>query len=176
MFNMPKKEEIVENEEEEKQPIFEENNDDNVEEKKEEIEKSEPIDIPNPKNKRTKTMTDKAQKQLNDARLKSIATRKANALKKKQEKEQKELTNQKYINEIDTLRKQLDEMKNRPQQEKIVEKIVYKEKEDNDNYKFSLDDLEFYANEKIKKLKEMEDEVKFKRKEQMRNKYMYNLR
>ena len=67
-------------------------------------------------------------------------------------------------------------MKNRPQQEKIVEKIVYKEKEDNDNYKFSLDDLEFYANEKIKKLKEMEDEVKFKRKEQMRNKYMYNLR
>jgi hypothetical protein len=173
MFNMPKKEEIVENEEEEKQPIFEENNDDNVEEKKE-IEKSEPIDIP--KTKRTKTMTDKAQKQLNDARAKSIATRKAIALKKKQEKEQKELTNQKYINEIDTLKKQLEEMKNRPQQEKIVEKIVYKEKEDNDNYKFSLDDLEFYANEKIKKLKEMEDEVKFKRKEQMRNKYMYNLR
>lgn len=170
---MPKKEEIVENEEEEKQPIFEENNDDNVEEKKE-IEKSEPIDIP--KTKRTKTMTDKAQKQLNDARKRSIETRKANALKKKQEKEQKELTNQKYINEIDTLKKQLEEMKNRPQQEKIVEKIVYKEKEDNDNYKFSLDDLEFYANEKIKKLKEMEDEVKFKRKEQMRNKYMYNLR
>lgn len=174
MFNMPKKEEIVENEEEEKKPIFEENNDDNVEEKKEEIEKSEPIDIPKPK--RTKTMTDKAQKQLNDARMKSIATRKANALKKKQEKEEKELTNQKYINEIDSLKKQLEEMKNRPQQEKIVEKIVYKEKEDNDNYKFSLDDLEFYANEKIKKLKEMEDEVKFKRKEQMRNKYMYNLR
>ncbi len=169
MLNLPIKQEEEEIQEEEKKPIFEDK-----QEEPEEIEETKPIDIPKPK--RTKTMTDKAQKQLDDARLKSIATRKANALKKKQEKEQKELTNQKYINEIDTLRKQLDEMKNRPQQEKIVEKIVYKEKEDNDNYKFSLDDLEFYANEKIKKLKEMEDEVKFKRKEQMRNKYMYNLR
>ena len=39
-----------------------------------------------------------------------------------------------------------------------------------------MDDLEFYANEKIKKLKEMEDEVRFKKKEQFRNRYMYNIR
>jgi hypothetical protein len=167
MPNLPIKQEELEEIEEEKKPIFEEN-------QEEEIVETKPIDIP--KTKRTKTMTEKAQAQLNSARQKSIETRKANALKKKQEKEEKELTNQKYINEIDTLRKQIEEMKNTPKEEKIVEKIIYKEKEDNDNYKFSLDDLEFYANEKIKKLKEMEDEVKFKKKQEFRNRYMYNIR
>ena len=169
MLNLPIKQEEEEVHEEEKKPIFEDN-----QEETEEIEETKPIDIPKPK--RTKTMTEKAQKQLDSARLKSIATRKANALKKKQEKEEKELMNEKYINEIDQLKKQLDEMKNTPKQEKIVEKIVYKEKEDTENYKFSMDDLEFYANEKIKKLKEMEDEVRFKKKEQFRNRYMYNIR
>ena len=117
-------------------------------------------------------MTEDAKKQLAAARLKSIETRKANAMKKKQEKEQNE--NKKYIDEIDSLKRQIQELQNKPQ-EKIVEKVVYKEPEET-NYKFNLEDLEFYANEHLKKYKEIEDEVKQKRNRQVRDKYFLNLR
>ena len=165
----PKVEEETIEESKEEEPIFKDDPkpDLNIEPVKEEK-----------KTKRTRTMTDDAKKQLNDARARSIATRKANALKKKQEKEEKELTNQKYINEIDLLKQQIEELKNTKPQEKVVykEKEVYKEREDDNDYKFSMEDLDFYAKEYLKKTKEAEDEIKNKRNQDIRNKYFLNMR
>lgn len=162
------------------------NDDENVEEipeepevkedifKEEEPEKTEPIDIPKT-NKRTKRMTESAKKQLDDARKRSIETRKANSLKRKQEKELE--NNKKYIDEIESLRNQLEEYKNKPEKEpKIIEKVIYKEPNITESYKFSMEDLEYYANEKIKKLKEIETETKQKKRQDVINKYMWNLR
>ena len=69
-------------------------------------------------------------------------------------------------------------MKNRPNQEKVIEKVVYKEKEidETENYKFSLDDLDYYATEYLKKHKEAEEQLKSKRNQDIRNKYFLNMR
>ena len=179
LIKLPKqKEEEIEEEPKEEEPIFKEeetNEDLNIEPI---IEPVEPVEEKKTKPKRTRNMSEAAKKKLDDARAKSIATRKANALKKKQEKEEKELTNKKYIDEIGLLKQQIEELKNKQPQEKIVEKIVYKEKEvkEEDSYKFSLDDLDYYATEYLKKHKEAEEQLKSKRNQDIRNKYFLNMR
>ena len=176
LIKLPKqKEEEIEEEPKEEEPIFKEeetNEDLNIE------PIIEPVEQKKTKPKRTRNMSEAAKKQLDDARAKSIATRKANALKKKQEKEEKELTNKKYIDEIGLLKQQIEELKNKQPQEKIVEKVVYKEKEvkEEDSYKFSLDDLDYYATEYLKKHKEAEEQLKSKRNQDIRNKYFLNMR
>ena len=183
LINLPKKEENIQEEEpNQEEPIFKDDKEDIKEvSSKEELEikpVSEPIDIPKTKPKRTRNMSEAAKKQLDNARQKSIETRKANALKKKQEKEEKELTNKKYIDEIGYLKQQIEELKNKQPQEKIVEKVVYKEKEvkEEDSYKFSLNDLDYYATEYLKKHKEAEEQIKSKRNQDIRNKYFLNMR
>jgi len=166
------KEEEKTEEIEETKPIFKEEVTENIEQVIEEKEEEEkPVE--KPKTRKKKTMTDEAKKQLSEDRMKSIESRKAIAMKKKQEKEQND--NKKYIDEIDQLKKQIHELQNKPQQEKIVEKVIYKEPEES-NYRFNLEDLEFYANEHLKKYKEIEDEVKQKRNRQVRDKYFLHLR
>ena len=122
LIKLPKqKEEEIEEEPKEEEPIFKEeetNEDLNIE------PIIEPVEEKKTKPKRTRNMSEAAKKQLDDARAKSIATRKANALKKKQEKEEKELTNKKYIDEIGYLKEQIQELKNKQPQEKIVEKVI----------------------------------------------------
>ena len=170
-----KEEEPEEIQEEETKPIFKEELTENIEQVIEEVEEEvkEEKEEPKPKTRKKKTMTEEAKKQLAAARLKSIESRKSLAMKKKQEKEQNE--NKKYIDEIDNLKKQIQELQNKPQQEKIVEKVIYKEPEES-NYKFNLEDLEYYAESYMKKHKEIEDEVRQKRNRDIRNKYFLHLR
>ena len=181
LINLPKKEEPIEEEPKQEEPIFKDDKEDIKEESKEDLEikpVSEPIDIPKTKPKRTRNMSEAAKKQLDNARQKSIETRKANALKRKQEKEEKELTNKKYIDEIGLLKKQIEELKNKTPQEKIVEKVIYKEKEksEEENYKFTVDDLDYYATEYLKKHKEAEEQIRNKKNQDIRNKYFLNMR
>ena len=179
MINPPKKdeeEEILDKEEEPKEIFEDETKESNIEiviePEEKEKEESEPV-----KPKRTrkkKEMTEASKKQLEEARIKSLEKRRANAQKRKQEQEEKELTNKKYIDEIELLKQQINELKinNKP-------KIIEKEKEktnDESEYKFSLQDLEFYAESYMKKHKEIEDEVKHKRNKQVRDKYFLQLR
>ena len=176
LINLPKqKEEEIEEEPKEEEPIFKEetNEDLNIEPI---IEPVEPVEETKPK--RTRNMSEAAKKQLDDARRKSIETRKRNAELKRKEKEEKELTNKKYIDEIGYLKQQIEELKNKQPQEKIVEKVVYKEKEvkEEDSYKFSLNDLDYYATEYLKKHKEAEEQLKSKRNQDIRNKYFLNMR
>ena len=178
LINLPKqKEEEIEEEPKEEEPIFKEetNEDLNIEPI---IEPVEPVEEKKTKPKRTRNMSEAAKKQLDNARLKSIETRKRNAELKRKEKEEKELTNKKYIDEIGYLKQQIEELKNKQPQEKIVEKVVYKEKEvkEEDSYKFSLDDLDYYATEYLKKHKEAEEQLKSKRNQDIRNKYFLNMR
>ena len=175
LIKLPKqKEEEIEEEPKEEEPIFKEetNEDLNIE------PIIEPVEEKKTKPKRTRNMSEAAKKQLDDARAKSIATRKANALKRKQEKEEKELTNKKYIDEIGLLKQQIEELKNKQPQEKIVEKVVYKDKEikEEDTYKFTVDDLDYYATEYLKKHKEAEEQIKNKKNQDIRNKYFLNMR
>ncbi len=178
LINLPKqKEEEIEEEPKEEEPIFKEetNEDLNIEPI---IEPVEPVEEKKTKPKRTRNMSEAAKKQLDNARLKSIETRKRNAELKRKEKEEKELTNKKYIDEIGYLKQQIEELKNKQPQEKIVEKVVYKEKEvkEEDSYKFSLNDLDYYATEYLKKHKEAEEQLKSKRNQDIRNKYFLNMR
>ncbi len=178
LINLPKqKEEEIEEEPKEEEPIFKEetNEDLNIEPI---IEPVEPVEEKKTKPKRTRNMSEAAKKQLDDARRKSIETRKRNAELKRKEKEEKELTNKKYIDEIGYLKQQIEELKNKQPQEKIVEKVVYKEKEvkEEDSYKFSLNDLDYYATEYLKKHKEAEEQLKSKRNQDIRNKYFLNMR
>lgn len=188
LINLPK-EEPKEEEPKEEEPIFKNevsSKDESAvaerhQKPKEDLEVkpvSEPIDIPKEKTKRTRNMSEAAKKQLDHARQKSIETRKANALRRKQEKEEKELTNKKYIDEIGYLKEQIQELKNKQPQEKIVEKVIYKEKEINEeeSYKFTVDDLDYYATEYLKKHKEAEEQIKSKRNQDIRNKYFLNMR
>ena len=176
LIKLPKqKEEEIEEEPKEEEPIFKEeetNEDLNIE------PIIEPVEEKKTKPKRTRNMSEAAKKQLDDARRKSIETRKRNAELKRKEKEEKELTNKKYIDEIGLLKQQIEELKNKQPQEKIVEKVVYKEKEvkEEDSYKFSLDDLDYYATEYLKKHKEAEEQLKLKRNQDIRNKYFLNMR
>jgi len=176
LIKLPKqKEEEIEEEPKEEEPIFKEeetNEDLNIE------PIIEPVEEKKTKPKRTRNMSEAAKKQLDDARRKSIETRKRNAELKRKEKEEKELTNKKYIDEIGLLKQQIEELKNKQPQEKIVEKVVYKEKEvkEEDSYKFSLDDLDYYATEYLKKHKEAEEQLKSKRNQDIRNKYFLNMR
>jgi hypothetical protein len=181
---IPTKEEEEEIEiEEETKPIFKEEETKEekniiVQEEEKKIENEENI-ISKPKPKRTKTMTDEAKKQLQDARKKSLETRRANALKRKQEKEEKELNNKKYIDEIENLKnelKLLKEEKTKPIPTKeVVEKSVNKIDQES-QYKFSLDDMEFYATSLLKKTKEIEHEQKLQRRKQIKDKYFMNFR
>jgi hypothetical protein len=157
-----KEEEIVE----EKPPIFEE-------EEKEEV-KEEVIEEP-VKKKRTRNMSEDAKKQLAEARKKSIEKRKQNAIRKKEETEKK--NNQKYLDEIEMLKNQINELK-KPKEIVHETKPMEIPKKENpvSDYRFNLDDLEFYADEKIKRLNEIKQEEKRKSREQVFNKYMYNLR
>ncbi len=178
LIKLPKqKEEEIEEEPKEEEPIFKEetNEDLNIEPI---IEPVEPVEEKKTKPKRTRNMSEAAKKQLDNARLKSIETRKRNAELKRKEKEEKELTNKKYIDEIGYLKQQIEELKNKQPQEKIVEKVVYKEKEvkEEDSYKFSLNDLDYYATEYLKKHKEAEEQLKSKRNQDIRNKYFLNMR
>tara|TARA_Y100000401_G_C8323657_1_gene226879 strand:- start:796 stop:1341 length:546 start_codon:yes stop_codon:yes gene_type:complete len=178
LIKLPKqKEEEIEEEPKEEEPIFKEetNEDLNIEPI---IEPVEPVEEKKTKPKRTRNMSEAAKKQLDDARRKSIETRKRNAELKRKEKEEKELTNKKYIDEIGYLKQQIEELKNKQPQEKIVEKVVYKEKEvkEEDSYKFSLNDLDYYATEYLKKHKEAEEQLKSKRNQDIRNKYFLNMR
>ena len=112
-----KEEEVIEVEEEKKdpEPIFKEEKNENLN-----IEPViEKVEEKKTKPKRSRNMSEAAKKQLDNARLKSIETRKANALKRKQEKEEKELTNKKYIDEIGLLKQQIEELKNKQPQEKL---------------------------------------------------------
>ena len=82
-----KEEEVIEVEEEKKdpEPIFKEEKNENLN-----IEPViEKVEEKKTKPKRSRNMSEAAKKQLDNARLKSIETRKANALKRKQEKEEK---------------------------------------------------------------------------------------
>ena len=178
LIKLPKqKEEEIEEEPKEEEPIFKEetNEDLNIEPI---IEPVEPVEEKKTKPKRTRNMSEAAKKQLDDARRKSIETRKRNAELKRKEKEEKELTNKKDIDEIGLLKQQIEELKNKQPQEKIVEKVVYKEKEvkEEDSYKFSLNDLDYYATEYLKKHKEAEEQLKSKRNQDIRNKYFLNMR
>ena len=178
LIKLPKqKEEEIEEEPKEEEPIFKEetNEDLNIEPI---VEPVEPVEEKKTKPKRTRNMSEAAKKQLDDARRKSIETRKRNAELKRKEKEEKELTNKKYIDEIGYLKQQIEELKNKQPQEKIVEKVVYKEKEvkEEDSYKFSLNDLDYYATEYLKKHKEAEEQLKSKRNQDIRNKYFLNMR
>jgi hypothetical protein len=178
LIKLPEKKEEPIEEQKDPEPIFKEETNENlnIEPVIEKVE--EPVEEKKTKAKRSRNMTDAAKKQLEDARKKSIETRRQNALKKKKEKEEKELTNQKYINEIDLLKQQIEELKNKNNEEKIVEKVVYKEKEidETQNYKFSLDDLDYYATEYLKKHKEAEQSIKNKKNQEIRNKYFLNMR
>ena len=171
-----KEEEVIEVEEEKKdpEPIFKEEKNENLN-----IEPViEKVEEKKTKPKRSRNMSEAAKKQLDNARLKSIETRKANALKRKQEKEEKELTNKKYIDEIGLLKQQIEELKNKQPQEKIVEKVIYKEKEikEEDTFKFTVDDLDYYATEYLKKHKEAEEQIRIKKNQDIRNKYFLNMR
>lgn len=179
MINPPKKEEeeeILDKEEEPKEIFEDETKESNIEIVIEPKEQEEPEPEPEPvKPKRTrkkKEMTEASKKQLEEARIKSLEKRRANAQKRKQEQEEKELTNKKYIDEIELLKQQINELKinNKP-------KVIEKEKtNDESEYKFSLQDLEFYAESYMKKHKQIEDEVKHKRNKQVRDKYFLQLR
>tara|TARA_R100001126_G_C4859713_1_gene166643 strand:+ start:340 stop:885 length:546 start_codon:yes stop_codon:yes gene_type:complete len=171
-----KEEEVIEVEEEKKdpEPIFKEEKNENLN-----IEPViEKVEEKKTKPKRSRNMSEAAKKQLDNARLKSIETRKANALKRKQEKEEKELTNKKYIDEIGLLKQQIEELKNKQPEEKIVEKVIYKEKEikEEDTFKFTVDDLDYYATEYLKKHKEAEEQIRIKKNQDIRNKYFLNMR
>ena len=185
MLQIKKKEEVKEEiiEETEKEPIFE-NQESNIETI---IEPVEPVlEETKPKRTRTRQMTPAAKEQLDNARLKSIERRKENARKKKEkeENEYREKYSKEYQDEISLLKQQLEEMRNIPKQEKVIEKVIYKEKEVQekpkqnpvDNYRFNLEDLEFYSNEKIKQYELMKDKVKKNKRQDVMNRFYYNLR
>ena len=178
LIKLPEKKEEPIEEPKDPEPIFKEETNQNLNIEPVITPQEEPVEEKKTKPQRSRNRTDAAKKQLDDARKKSIETRKANALKRKKEKEEKDLTNKKYIDEIDILKKQIEELKNKTPQEKIVEKVVYKEKEidETENYKFSLDDLDYYATEYLKKHKEAEEQIKNKRNQDIRNKYFLNMR
>ena len=188
MLQIKKKEEVKEEiiEETEKEPIFE-NQESNIEAIIEPVE--EPVslrDVEETKTKRSRRMTPAAKEQLDNARLKSIERRKENARKKKEkeENEYREKYSKEYQDEISLLKQQLEEMRNIPKQEKVIEKVIYKEKEVQekpkqnpvDNYRFNLEDLEFYSNEKIKQYELMKDKVKKNKRQDVMNRFYYNLR
>ena len=176
MANIPKKEEeVIEEKEEEKEPLFEE--EEQIEEKKEEEIKEEVIEE-KPK-RRTRKMSPEAQEGLKKARQQSLIKRQENA-KKRREKQENEIADRiskKYINEIEELKKKIYHYENTKPKEIIKEKeVVYKQPNIEETEKFSIDDLELYSEMKIKKLKEMENQVKLKNREMIRNKYMFNIR
>ena len=176
MANIPKKEEeVIEEKEEEKEPLFEE--EEQIEEKKVEEIKEEVIEE-KPK-RRTRKMSPEAQEGLKKARQQSLIKRQENA-KKRREKQENEIADRiskKYINEIEELKKKIYHYENTKPKEIIKEKeVVYKQPNIEETEKFSIDDLELYSEMKIKKLKEMENQVKLKNREMIRNKYMFNIR
>ena len=75
-------------------------------------------------------------------------------------------------------------MKNRPNQEKVIEKVVYKEKEVEEkpkqnpinDYRFNLEDLDFYAKSYHEKMTEEKNKLKKNKKQDVLNRYYYNLR
>jgi hypothetical protein len=156
-----KEEEIIQ----EKEPLFEEE----IKEEQEEI-KEEPV-----KKKRTRNMSEEAKKQLADARKKSIEKRRENAMKKKQDLEKQ--NNQKYLDEIEMLKNQINELK-KPKEIIQESKAIEIPKKENpvSDYRFNLDDLEFYADEKIRRINEIKNEQKKKSRQEVFNRYMYNIR
>lgn len=174
MATIPKKEEevIEEKEDESTEPIFEEEVKVQEEIKEEEIKEEKP-------KPRTRKMSPEAQEGLKKARESSLLKRQENA-KKRKEKQEEEIANRiskKYINEIEELKKKVLRYENTPAKEIIKEKeVVYKQPNIEETEKFSIDDLELYSEMKIKKLKEMEIQVKQKNREMIRNKYMMNIR
>lgn len=175
------KEEIIE--EKEKEPIFE-NEESNIQAVIEPVEETV-VEETKPK-RRTRQMTPAAKEQLDAARLKSIETRKKNAAKKKEKEEQeyREKFSKEYQDEISLLKQQLEEMKNKPQESKVVEKVVYKEKETPkptmddklSQYRFNLEDLDFYAKSYHEKMSEEKNKLKKNKKQDVMNRYYYNLR
>ena len=178
MANIPKKqEEVIEEKEEEKEPLFEEDDESQIEEKKEEEIKEEVIEE-KPK-RRSRKMSPEAQEGLKKAREASLLKRQENA-KKRKEKQENEIADRiskKYINEIEELKKKIYHYENTKPKEIIKEKeVVYKQPNIEETEKFSIDDLELYSEMKIKKLKEMENQVKQKNREMIRNRFMMNIR
>ena len=175
MANIPKKEEeVIEEKEDEKEPLFEKE-EEQIEEKEEEEVK---LEEEKPK-RRTRKMSPEAQEGLKKAREQSLLKRQENA-KKRKEKQENEIADRiskKYINEIEELKKKVFQYENTPAKEIIKEKeVVYKHPNIEETEKFSIDDLELYSEMKLKKLKEMENQVKLKNREMIRNKYMFNIR
>ena len=180
------KEEIIE--EKEKEPIFENDEKPNIETIIEPVEQEEEIQevVEQVKPKRTRKMTPAAKEQLDKARLKSIETRKRNSAKKKEKEEQeyREKFSKEYQDEISLLKQQLEEMKNKTQESKVVEKVVYKEKETPkptiddkiSQYRFNLEDLDYYAKSYHEKMTEEKNKLKKNKKQDVMNRYYYNLR
>jgi hypothetical protein len=179
MANIPKKEEeVIEEKQEEKEPLFEE--EDQIEEKQEEEKEQEEEVIEEPKPKRrTRKMSPEAQEGLKKAREQSLLKRQENA-KKRKEKQENEIADRiskKYINEIEELKKKILQYENTPPKEIIKEKeVIVKTPNIEETEKFSIDDLELYSEMKIKKLREMENQVKEKNREMIRNRYLMNIR
>jgi hypothetical protein len=177
MANIPKKEEeVIEEKQEEKEPLFEE---DQEEEKQEEEKPEEEVIEESKPKRRTRKMSPEAQEGLKRAREVSLLKRQENARKRKekQENEIADRVSKKYINEIEELKKKIYHYENTKPKEIIKEKeVVYKQPNIEETEKFSIDDLELYSEMKIKKLKQMENEVKLKNREMIRNKYMFNIR
>ena len=88
------------------------------------------------------------------------------------EPEPKEEKNDIYLSEIQQLKEQINELKNN-------KKVVIKESKPKTIQKenrFSMDDLQYYADEYYQKMQQKTKELKNKNKQQLRNRYFYDLR
>ena len=151
------------------------------------IEKTEPIDIPpkqvssydesaetksHQKKKRTRTMSEEAKKSLALAREKSLEKRRQNALKRKEEEKKK--FNNEYEEKIRLIEEENNKLKN--EMNSLKDKIISNTNTNNNQYKFSIDDMDYYAQQYHKKIVEARDNKRKEKISNVRNQYLYNMR
>ena len=195
---------IKKKEDEETEEIIEETKEEKIfDEEESKDESAEPIEVIE-KPKRKRTMTPAAKAQLDKARLKSNASKRKAKEDKLKKEEENRFTNEKYINEIENLKNQVHQLLNPKEPEPEIEpepkeekndiylseiqqlkeqinelknnkKVVIKKDITTDN-RFNMEDLDYYAKTYHQKMIEKTKELKNKNKQQLRNRYFYDLR